>query len=95
VHFGAVKSNLEPGDQTLHGPILFFLDFLQCMSPLLAHSVNLDSCHQWSLSAQSGHWSALALNGSVANIPNRTSAVVRAAAGNGEKKGCHTIGLWI
>src|SRR5450759_5449490 len=35
----------------------------------MAHSVNLYSCLEWSLSAQSGHCSALALNGSVANDP--------------------------
>jgi hypothetical protein len=42
---------------------------------LVAHSVNLNSCLEWSLLAQSGHCSALARVGSVANDPKRTLTV--------------------
>ena len=38
---------------------------------LMALSVNSDLCLEWSLLGNSGHCSALALNGSVANDPKR------------------------
>jgi hypothetical protein len=50
------------------------------MSPLLAHSVISLRCKIWSLLDNSGHCSALALNGPVANDPTATLAV---RCGNG------------
>src|SRR5450759_5053051 len=49
---------------------------LRCMSPLMAHRVNSDSCLESSLSAQSGHCPALARNAPVANDPSRTSGLI-------------------